>query len=388
MDKVIYRLVYNRKKSLNRKGMALLQVEAYLRRKKKYFSTQIYLRPDQWDRRRERVRNHPNAELLNRRIGDFLAEIEEQELCVWRSGKNITLDLLKERLSSSGHADSFCEFFQREVELSDLRPNTKQSHLSTWKLLRAYRGDLRFSEVTFELICGFEHHLVLMGYHVNTVAKHMKQLKRYVNMAINKELMDMQQYAFRNYRLKVVDSKHTNLTQEELERLEHLSLNGRPREYRHVLDAFLFCCYTGLRYSDFVSLSPACIQTIQGRTWLIYRTVKTDAEVRLPLYLLFEGRALLLLQTYRQRMMEFFSLKDNSNVNKKLHIMARMAGIGKRISFHTARHTNATLLIYRGVNITTVQKLLGHRSVKTTQGYAEVMDMTLVHDLETHGLYE
>lgn len=50
--------------------------------------------------------------------------------------------------------------------------------------------------------------------------------------------------------------------------------------------------------------------------------------------------------------------------------------------FHTARHTNATLLIYNGVNITTVQKLLGHKSVKTTQVYTNVMDMTIVHDLE------
>lgn len=50
--------------------------------------------------------------------------------------------------------------------------------------------------------------------------------------------------------------------------------------------------------------------------------------------------------------------------------------------FHMARHTNATLLIYNGVNITTVQKLLGHKSVKTTQVYTNVMDMTIVRDLE------
>lgn len=39
-------------------------------------------------------------------------------------------------------------------------------------------------------------------------------------------------------------------------------------------------------------------------------------------------------------------------------------------------------MIYNGVNITTVQKLLGHKSVKTTQVYTNVMDMTIVHDLE------
>ena len=49
---------------------------------------------------------------------------------------------------------------------------------------------------------------------------------------------------------------------------------------------------------------------------------------------------------------------------------------------YTARHTNATLLIYNGANITTVQKLLGHKSVKTTQVYANIMDITIVRDLE------
>ena len=65
-----------------------------------------------------------------------------------------------------------------------------------------------------------------------------------------------------------------------------------------------------------------------------------------------------------------------------MNILAKLADIDKRVSFHTARHTNATLLLYSGANITTVQKLLGHKSVKTTQVYANIMDITVVRDLE------
>lgn len=43
MEKISYNLVFNRKKRLNKKGMALVQVEAYLNRRKIYFSTKIYL---------------------------------------------------------------------------------------------------------------------------------------------------------------------------------------------------------------------------------------------------------------------------------------------------------------------------------------------------------
>ena len=177
--------------------------------------------------------------------------------------------------------------------------------------------------------------------------------------------MEIQKYAFRKYKIKTIENKHTHLSPEELEKLEKLSLAGRYTKLQKTLDAFLFCCYAGMRYSDFISLS-----------------IKTSTEVRLPLYLLFEGKGLVILDKYRDDLQSFFHLRDNSNVNKDLIVISRLAGLSKKISFHTARHTNATLLIYNGVNITTVQKLLGHKSVKTTQVYTNVMDMTIVHDLE------
>ena len=70
------------------------------------------------------------------------------------------------------------------------------------------------------------------------------------------------------------------------------------------------------------------------------------------------------------------------NTNYLSFIYSFLLSLAFLLLMHTARHTNATLLIYNGVNITTVQKLLGHKSVKTTQGYANIMDMTIVHDLE------
>ena len=95
MSKIIYNLVYNRKRSLNKKGMALVQVEAYLDRKKKYFSTKVYLKPEQWDNKKLIVKNHPNADALNRLIYEFMAMIEKKELELWQQGRRISLELLK-----------------------------------------------------------------------------------------------------------------------------------------------------------------------------------------------------------------------------------------------------------------------------------------------------
>lgn len=382
MNKIIYNLVYNRKKCLNKKGMALVQVEAYLGRKKKYFSTKVYLKPEQWDNKKLIVKNHPNADALNRLIYEFVATIEKKELELWQQGKRISLELLKNALTTQENNSSFISFFRQEVMNSSLKDSTKRNHLSTLILLQEFKKDIVFSDLTFEFISSFEYFLQLKGYHINTIAKHMKHLKRHVNIAINKEYIEIQKYAFRKYKIKTIENKHTHLVPEELERLENLILSDRYVKLQKSLDAFLFCCYAGMRYSDFINLSSENIVDINQETWLIYKSVKTGTEVRLPLYLLFSGKGIAILNKYRDNLEDFFHLRDNSNVNKDLIIITRLAGLSKRISFHTARRTNATLLIYNGINITTVQKLLGHKSVKTTQVYTNVMDMTIIHDLE------
>ena len=383
MEKISYNLVFNRKKRLNKRGMALVQVEAYLNRKKMYFSTKIYLKPEQWDAKRKMVKNHPNANVLNRMLYENIAAIEQTELGLWQQGKSISLDLLKNSIDKPlSNGRSFLTFFKEEIANSSLKESTRQNHLSTPELLQEFKKEVLFTDLTFEFVSSFDNYLQSKGYHLNTIAKHMKHLKRYINVAINKEYMDIQKYAFRKYKIKSIEGSHTHLAPEELHKFENLQLTGRYTRLQKTKDAFLFCCYAGLRYSDFTNLTSANIVEFHQETWIIYKSVKTGMEVRLPLYLLFEGKGIQILQRYKDALNSFFKLKDNSNINKELNILAGLAKIDKRVSFHTARHTNATLLLYNGANITTVQKLLGHKSVKTTQVYANIMDITVVRDLE------
>lgn len=384
MNKIVYKLVYNRKKVLNRKGEALVQVEAYLNRRKKYFSTHIYLKPEQWDIRKELVRKHPNAEALNRLLYAFMANIEKKELQLWQQGHPVTLDALKTELQIYPAGHSFLPFFEHEINNAAVKESTRRNQMSTFKLLREFRRYVQFPELTLEFVCDFEIFMRKRGYHANTIAKHMKHLKKQINAAIHKGYLNPQHHPFHHYKIKTSIYNHTHLTPEELKRLERLTPERCSPKLQHTLDAFLFCCYAGLRYSDFISLSTQNIVDIGRERWLVYRSVKTQTEVRLPLSLLFEGKCLAILDKYATCMADFFRLSDNSNVNKRLRVLGRMAGLEKNFSFHTARHTNATLLIYKGVNITTVQKLLGHKNVKTTQIYANVSDRTIVHDLKNH----
>lgn len=381
MRKIYYQPIYNRKKKLNAQGKALLQVEAYLEKRKIYFSTHIYLSPEQWDNKRKLICKHPHAEELNYQIKEFLIQLESKELSLWKEGKVITLESLKEEFGIKKDK-SFLDFILKDITDSPYKQSTKQNLLSTYALLTKFKDNINFKELTTEFVFDFERFLFGSNLQTNTVAKHMKHFKTFVNLAIDKGYLTLNDYPFRRYRIKTLKPKHKFLLPDELEKLESLELTGKSIAYRHSLEAFLFCCYTGLRYSDFTQLSEKNIVFIEKRPWIIFTTIKTGAEVRLPLALLFDGKGWKLLRKHQKHLNEFFNLKANSTVNKDLIRIGKLAGIQKHFSFHSARHTNATLLIYKGVNITTVQKLLGHRNVSTTQIYSEVMGSTIVNDLK------
>jgi integrase len=125
-----------------------------------------------------------------------------------------------------------------------------------------------------------------------------------------------------------------------------------------------------------------CLSTQDGNLWLEMKMQKTKNSIRIPLYLLHNGKPIELLNAHRRAEYKyFFDELTNQYVNRCLKEIAALAGVTKKVTFHTARHTCATFLLYKGVAITTVQKILGHKKLAVTQIYAKQMDMTMVNEL-------
>lgn len=379
MDKIKYRLVYNRKKQLNRQGTALVQVEALLNQRKVYFRTNLYLKPEHWNSRNAQVDNHPQAHDLNSMLFEFVLHLQAIELSLWKRGIPVTLSLLKDAIKKDKPVNvTFPVFARTYIQESDRKRSTKENLLTTITVLQEFRPGIDFKDITYTFLRDFEVHLKEKGNSVNTIAKHLRQLRTLVNEAINQGYIPSDAYPFRKFKIKQEKGRKEFLTPDELKRLENLDVD---KKLRHVLDAFLFCCYTGLRYSDFCQLTPENIIRVNGKRWLYFKSVKTDVEIRLPLHLLFEGKALAVLERY-DIVTDFAKIGPNSEANKYLVQLAALARIRKHITYHTARHTCATLLVHQGVPITTVQKLLGHTSVRTTEVYSEVLSNTIIRDLK------
>ena len=359
--------------------MALVQAEALLNQRKVYFKTNIYLKPEHWDKQTSQVCNHPQANDLNTMLFEFILHLQAIELSLWKRGIPVTLSLLKDAIRKDKPVNvTFPVFAKIYVQESDRKRSTKENLMTTITVLQEFRPGLDFKDITYTFLKEFEVHLKEKGNSVNTIAKHLRQLRTLVNEAINQGYIPSDAYPFRKYKIKQEKGRKEFLTPDELKRLENLDVD---KKLRHVLDAFLFCCYTGLRYSDFCQLTPENIIRVNGKRWLYFKSVKTDVEIRLPLHLLFEGKALAVLERY-DIVTDFAKIGPNSEANKYLAQLATLARIRKHITYHTARHTCATLLVHQGVPITTVQKLLGHTSVRTTEVYSEVLSNTIIRDLK------
>ena len=228
MEKIRYRLVYNRKKQLNKQGTALVQVEASLNQRKVYFKTNIYLRPEYWDKRTAQVCNHPQATELNAMLFEFIIHLQGIELGFWKRGIQPTLALLRDSVKKKTPATiTFPAFARSSIETSDKRPNTKENLLSTVNQLELFRPGVDFADLTYTFVKDFDAWLREQGKRINTVAKHLRQLRTLINEAISDGYIPADAYPFRKFKIKQEKGRHEFLTPDELRMLENLEVSDR-----------------------------------------------------------------------------------------------------------------------------------------------------------------
>lgn len=142
-----------------------------------------------------------------------------------------------------------------------------------------------------------------------------------------------------------------------------------------VKHAFMFCCFTGLRYIDVSRLKWKHIVEV-GKDE--YQVEIVQQKTKEPVYIPLSANAMRWLpdKGYDGRENYIFKFRDRSIIYDYLNRWAKAAGVEKHVTFHMSRHTCATLLLYYGTDLYTVSKILGHTSIKTTQVYAKVADET------------
>lgn len=271
---------------------------------------------------------------------------------------------------------SFLDWMEGEIDKETYTAGTIANHKAALAVLRRFKEGMTFTQIDYKCICDFENFLKGAGYAINTIAKFMKIFRRFVNLAIDEEVMTV--YPFRKYHIKTENVQKQSLTERELRRIEDKEEKAElTEEERKVVKGFLFSVYSGLRFSDIVQVTKQHIKNIYRNKWVVLRMQKTDHEVRIPISKMFGGKAATMIQENKTTTGKLFQLPCNARCNLILKRVLKRFNIHRHITFHCARHTCATVLLSKGVSLPIIQHILGHQSIKTTQVYSAVKDTTI-----------
>lgn len=211
----------------------------------------------------------------------------------------------------------------------------------------------------------------------NTVMKIMQKLDTITTLAFNTGVIPHTPFALFNYHKE--DTHRDVLSDEELDRMYKFDFKNETLE--RVRDNYVFSCYTGLSYIDADNLELNDIKLFfDGNNWIFKNREKTNVESKILLLDIPKT----ILKKYDGKLPggQLLPFISNTNTNKYLKIIAAKLGIDKKLTFHTSRHTFATTIcLNNGVPLETVQKLLGHKSIRTTQIYAKILDVKLMEDM-------
>ena len=247
------------------------------------------------------------------------------------------------------------------------------------------KPDLRLSEVDREFCRGFVAFLRTCKSHrgKETISDTTARLLMYrIAAAMDKAVVEG---LIPNNPFRALDAKEkpkNRASRREFLTVEELKvLVNTPCRFDIVKRAFLFSCFTGLRYSDMKSLLWSEVHTAaDGKTLYIdHRQVKTKKTVTIPL----SDEALRWMPKQQEGVDQVFHELQFSTgtVEDVLKEWMKDCKIDKHITYHCSRHTAATTLLTLGANLYVVSKLMGHSSIQMTEVYAKIVDQKKVETM-------
>ncbi|HQP04093.1 MAG TPA: site-specific integrase [Bacteroidales bacterium] len=256
---------------------------------------------------------------------------------------------------------------------------TTLSHIKEFMMNNYSVNDMRLTELNYDFIASFDHYLkVKRGCNHNSSMKYIKNFRKVINLAVKHGWIDKDPFAL--FKCNILPVERFYLTSEELKRIEDKEIEIKRMD--QVRDIFVFCCYTGLAYCDVSNLMKEHIVIgIDGLPWINQNREKTDIKAQIPLL----PKALEILDKYKDISIgtnRLLPVIANSNYNAYLKELAAICEIQKNLTSHIARHTFATTVtLSNDVPIESVSKMLAHKSLRTTQIYAKIVEKKVSDDM-------
>ncbi|MCL5246524.1 site-specific integrase [Cellulophaga sp. 20_2_10] len=361
------------------------------------YTTGYYSRYNDWDYSNQRLKN--KATILNRAfVNDFLNSLKTElykEVSYLESIQSpITKDALRSKLDILTNKDpqgenkaqdlNFYEYFDNFLNLrkSTLKKITIRSYNQTKRLLKEYNSRIDFDGIDLSFYYGFIEFLEEDDKSVNTIGKHIKNLKSILRSATQDGLNKNLAYTKREFKVLKERTTAIHLDEKELKLMADYDLSAFPN-LDLARDIFLIGCYTGQRVSDYNGLTKANFYQKDGLQFFKIKQQKTNKEVFCPVTLEIKT----ILAKYKNVPPKKMNEPD---INEYIKEVGRKVGLTqteiknytrggieraeeipkyKMISSHTARRSFCTNMYEKGMPIYDIMHFSGHASEKEFYNY-------------------
>lgn len=372
-----------RRNKANIKGLCPIECRVTLDSQRKPFSTGIFINPEYWYASKQKAHplNKGNTQ-INTQLSLIKQEINQAFLFLQVQEKEFSVDDIYSQFKGENVKldKSIKEMFHLHIakqekligistsKVSVAKFYQTQAHVLSFIKKKYNRSDYLLKDMSMAFITELEFYLKTeKKFMQNTIYKTLQRFRQIVKLSVALDYLPKDPFLL--YRGKKPKKEIIFLSKDELRNLEqHQFASERLQQ---VADMFIFCCYTGLAYTEMATLKESNIQTgFDDKRWLYIKRQKTKKSYEVPLL----TKASDILDKYRTED-QLLPVVSNQRFNSYLKEIAEIVGIDKILTHHIARKTFAsTILLYNDVPMEVVSELLGHSEIGITQQhYAKVV---------------
>lgn len=323
----------------------------------KVVNTQLKIEPDQWDETNKKVVQHQNKKILNQKIANRVAQLQQEFLKADLLGLSLTRDRVKRIAEGSAVTTDFYKHCEEWIKEKYSNPATRAQAISELNKINGFAPSLQFGDIDKRWLMKYNKYMVEVLHNKgNTPWKAFKFIRTMLYDA--KELAPYNPFQSGEFKMpKYIQPEKDGLYLEELDRIEKLFDQPHPVVIKIMAAKFLFMCYTGLRISDakrFTDLKDG-------------RVVSTHKKTGITTSLKLWDRLTGVLDRMKQYPAKTIS---DQKLNEYLKIIAELADITRiELTSHVGRHTFGCLLAESGMSEEEAAELMGHKDKKVTRVY-------------------
>ena len=385
-------LFYVNRDKVKQNGLCPVMGRITIDTKVAQFSTKADVDSTLWDIKTGRaIGKSSQAILVNRAIDHLTQEINKFYTEMVDKQGYVTAELVKNALYGIGRKqDMLLKLFNEHNQEFKLRVGVNRVEDTYSSYLRSYRHlfnfirhkydieDIALDKLNLNFIDAYDFYLrVDRQMTQNTILGHLIILKKMIRRAIHQGILNRDPFV--NYIAEQPEKQCRHLKSEEIDKIMQIHIESK--KVCHTRDMFIFCCFTGLSYSDIRNLSQGHLTTqVDGSLWISIKRQKTKGECNIRLLDIPKQ----IIDKYRndRKSDKVFNMISLASICRNLEKIAVLCGI-EHITFHMARHNFGThITLSQGVPIETVSRMMGHRSIATTQIYAKITNKKVNEDMK------